>query len=309
MNFAPLLLWANLRHPALRDLAWLIASPALIRPSSGLYPQLDSLLSPLRLAEVARLNVADWLHAQDTHPTHFLAELGEVSSLRLGLYAERLLTVFLRSALQLNVSQNLALRVDGLTLGALDYLIELPEGWANQLGLEATTQYLHLELALKFYVWREDDFIGPRGQDRLRFKLKKLEQQVAWGRHPVFQANGAVSSALWVPGRLFYHWREPAPSLAHEWAVINPQHTQCFWLYADEIEGCDLLQTGAWVKVPRARWLAPLGNLRDPLVLDHRAVQHSVDQASVMVIAQIEQGQEMARGMVIQRHEAPSQNT
>ena len=123
--------------------------------------------------------------------------------------------------MQLKVSQNLALRVDGLTLGALDFLIELPEGWANQLGFEAATQYLHLELAVKFYVWREADFIGPRGQDRLRFKLKKLEQQVAWGGHPTFQANGAVCSALWVPGRLFYHWRELAPSFAHEWAGMS----------------------------------------------------------------------------------------
>lgn len=301
MNLAPFPLWANLRHPALRDLAWLIASPALIRPSSGLYPQLDSLLSPLRLAEVARLNVADWLHAQDASPTHFLAELGEVSGLRLGLYAERLLTVFLRSALQLNVSQNLALRVDGLTLGALDYLIELPEGWADQLGLEATTQYLHLELAVKFYLWREGDFIGPRGQDRLRFKLKKLEQQVALGRHPLFQANGVVNSALWVPGRLFYHWREAAPSLAHEWTVLNPQHARYFWLYADEIEHCILLQTGAWVKVPRVRWLAPLGHLSDPSKLDQSALQHGADQDAVMVIAQIEHAQEVARGLIIQR--------
>ncbi|WP_194787705.1 DUF1853 family protein [Pseudomonas sp. UFMG81] len=239
----------QLRHPAVRDLAWVILSPPLLREAPG--PQRHPLRASHWAADPGRL--ADWLRALDQAPTPLLDWLARLTSRRLGLYYEALWQFTLRQAPGIELlAANLAIREGGHTLGELDILLRDCEGDH------------HLELAIKLYLGPPDadgrdpeHWLGPGCHDRLGRKLAHLaEHQLPMSRGPqgreVLARLGLdqVQGHLWLGGYLFY------PVAGHTLAPAgaNPEHLRGGWLHRRDW----LAQPHhRWLPLPRQAWLAP----------------------------------------------------
>lgn len=245
-DLAPLL--PRLRHPAVRDLAWVLLSAPLLGATAC--PQRHPLAASAWADDPARL--ADWLLALDRDAAVLLDWLARLSSRRLGLYYERLWQFALQQAPGVELlAANLAIRNGGHTLGELDIVLRDREGDH------------HLELAIKLYLGPTDcsgsdpqHWLGPGCHDRLGHKLAHLLAHqlpmsgAAEGRE-VLAGVGVtqVQAHLWLGGYLFYpHGGAQAPLGSHA------EHLRGGWLHQHQW----LPDAGRhWQPQPRQAWLAP----------------------------------------------------
>lgn len=243
---------AQLRQPAVRDLAWTLLSPPLLAQTP--WPQRHPLsASGWNLRPNA---LADWLLSLDADSRALQHWLSQSSVRRLGLYYERLWQFALHAAPGVEVlAANLPIRQQGHTLGELDMLLRDEQG------------VHHLELAIKLYLGPQQSsgadpahWLGPGSHDRLDIKLDHL------GRHQLplsarDEARSALAeldiqqaqAALWLGGYLFYPWNQvcAAPQGG------NPQHLRGRWLHRRDWPQFAALQgTGHWQPLPRQDWLA-----------------------------------------------------
>jgi hypothetical protein len=249
------LLPRQLRHPAVRDLAWTLCSSPLLGSLDGLQPR-----HPLRASGWATRpeQLADWLQALDCDPQPLLAQLPAVSGNRLGRYYEELWQFALRQAPDIRLlAANLAVRDHGRTLGEMDLLLEDREGLQ------------HIELAVKFYLGPSDsdgrgarDWLGPGRLDRLDLKLEHLLQhQLPLSARPEARAlveplsSRPLQASLWLAGYLFYPW--PSPCSAPTGA--SPQHLRGHWVQRRDWPAWREASGHRWQPLPRLRWLAPAG--------------------------------------------------
>ena len=127
------------RTPAVRDLAWACFSEPLflckgLPPGAGPLQNCTLQLTPER---------AQWLERLDREPAALLAQVEETRKGRLGLYFEHLWHFFLRQDPAVDLlAHNLPVRHGTRTLGEFDCLY-----YCHQ-----RQQYIHLELAVKFYL-------------------------------------------------------------------------------------------------------------------------------------------------------------
>ncbi|MDN4500577.1 DUF1853 family protein [Pseudomonas mosselii] len=243
----------QLRHPAVRDLAWALLSPPLLAQAGC--PQRHPLLGSAWADDPQRLG--HWLAALDQAPTPLLRWLTRLNSRRLGLYYESLWQFALQQAPGIELlAANLAIRDGGRTLGELDLLLRDRDGDH------------HLELAIKLYLGPPVDdgqdpahWLGPGCHDRLGTKLAHLaghQLRISGQPHSREALDGLgiaeVQAHLWLGGYLFYPW----PGHAEAPLGAHPTHLRGRWLHrrdwADYLEHCTL---GRWQPVSRQGWLAP----------------------------------------------------
>ncbi|WP_179405263.1 DUF1853 family protein [Burkholderia guangdongensis] len=245
----------TLRHAAVRDLAWLLASPGLLSAAPG---------APLAAPwddDAARDAAFGWLAALDAAPAPLHHALEGLRPVRLGRYAECLLEYFLTHGPVLRlVVANLALRSNGQTLGEVDFLVDAPGG-----------RRLHWELAVKCYLYASPrgadpvgpaslaDFVGPNLVDRFdRKRARLIDHQLRLGERAAFASlgYGAPSAAqMFVKGWLFYPVDAPVPCVAAE---IAPDHSRGFWVTHAQWPAWAAAQRDAgWAVLPRLAWLAP----------------------------------------------------
>jgi hypothetical protein len=161
------------------------------------------------------------------------------------------------------VSRHKPVTEDGRTVGELDILcLDRESG-----------QALHFELAIKYYLqtardsFELCDFVGPRAQDRLDLKLKKLfdkqlrilETEAGLRAVPQELQNLPLVSKAFVKGGFFYPldlWLEsrtlPVPiGVAHS-APLG------WWLRMTAKARCDwkLLPAEKWSLLPRLEWMS-----------------------------------------------------
>lgn len=151
-----------------RDMAWLLFSPAVFEDALGRYPAFN-----LQLDHTA---VIRWLHEHDQHHALGTSNMPLRSDFRrLGLYCEALLHYFFQESQEHALcpfklrAHNLQIFKDGNTLGELDLLLE-----------DTQATFFHVELAVKFYLAETSgesqwsNWIGPNSIDRLDIKCERM---------------------------------------------------------------------------------------------------------------------------------------
>jgi hypothetical protein len=234
---------AELRDPAVRDLAWLLFSPQLLRATSAGAP-----LVTIRKTE----KVMNWLAELDNRPAAFHAHVRKPGLTRVGLYAEALLEYFLMHGPGPRlIAANVPLRADGRTLGEVDFLVETRQGVR-----------LHWELAIKFYLHVAEggngnlaDYVGPNLQDRFDLKhARLLNHQVALSARPEFASlgfDGPWRAEMFVKGRAFYRGSDPLGLSTPE---LDEDHPCGWWKTVSEY--LDAPPPGVCGVLPRLSWIA-----------------------------------------------------
>ncbi|MDP3844847.1 MAG: DUF1853 family protein [Pseudomonas sp.] len=279
---------AQLQHPAVRDLAWVLLSQPLLLEAD--WPQRH----PLAASDWAQVpeQLVDWLQGQDQDPSALDAWLARASNRRLGLYYEKLWQFALQAAPGVELlAANVAIRQGGQTLGEMDLLIRDADGDH------------HIELACKFYLGPQHcsgldpaNWLGPGGQDRLGLKLEHLRHhQLPLSSSPLGGAAltdwhiEAVQAELWLGGYLFYPW----PSNCTPPQGAHAAHLRGHWLHRAQWPSFAAQATQArWQVLPRSRWLAPARADEDSsltLAQLELYLQQSADSRAPLLLVQLEQ--------------------
>lgn len=239
----------SLRHPLVRDLAWVLTSPPLLAATPA--PQRHP-LAATRWARTPPL-LADWLRRLDGDARALETWLTEHPERRLGLYYERLWQFAVHAAPDIEVlGTNLPIRTNGHTHGELDLLLRDDHG------------IHHIELAVKLYLGVDaaapDHWLGPGSHDRLDLKLAHLhDHQLPLSAHPQardpLRELGADTArpSLWMGGYLFYRWPEPPPSPPG----AHPRHLRGRWLRHRDWANYPNSAAEGWMPLAKRAWLAP----------------------------------------------------
>jgi hypothetical protein len=293
-----------LREPAVRDLAWLLLSPALLRPQLPSGALAEPFETPRQLQATL-----DWLHLLDATPQPLHEDLAATRITRLGRYAERLLGFFLQHgpAAQL-IAAGVPLRHAGRTLGECDFLVQTRQG-----------ARLHWELAVKCYLHaggtsegsaaRLADYVGPNLKDRFDLKLAHLlHHQLPLSAREEFASTGyagAWTPQMFVKGWLFYrHGETPVDPVE-----LDPAHGRGWWVTRRDWPAFAAAHAHWWRALPRLEWLAPRAEPRadadvtryvDAATL---AAQTSIHYGPTMVAAFIDSDaghlREHSRGFIV----------
>jgi hypothetical protein len=281
----PLPRTTDFTEQTVRDLSWLLRSPALL--ARGAFGDLLSdPFAPRLFGPDPDVAMAHLLQRLERDPAPLAATQASGRERRLGRYAERLFSVWLGEVPGLKrVAMGLPVREPqpgGRTLGECDALFQTPTG-----------AFEHWELAVKFYLEIDDGsasavtsarapgpqpdlrgcerYVGAGLADRFDWKLQRLlRHQLPLSAHPALQAlaPGPWTPRMFVKGRLFYpltRWQgvdcgADVPSLATDhprgwWATLSEWLT---WSYHADCR---------WTSLERMDWLAPL-RLDDPAASD-----------------------------------------
>ncbi len=271
------------RHPVVRDLAWVMASPGLLQTA----PERQALVTDdwCRGLYIAHEN---HLQALDENPAPLLSALSHCKSHRLGIYFECLLRYWLKTVLcvqqlQHNVPVFQPQKTGGRrTLGEFDFLFRVDEKKPVQ----------HWEATVKFYLQKTDDkgnpcWIGPADQDRLDIKLNRLfHHQLELASFPeakkclLHMDIWPVQSAAFIKGYLFYpldeagkFYPESVDVVALAPCELSENHHKGWWLRWKEIPLPITVADIRWVILPKRRWLSPVSYMpSEEALLDDNAL-------------------------------------
>jgi hypothetical protein len=246
--------WLNFKQPAVRDLAFALASPPLLAHwPEKLTPTQNIDLPDFTFWQQYYFRYLPRLQELDDNPTALNQVLADLPSTRLGIRFEALLSFWLKDQsgawhdFEL-LAQNIQLKDHKRTIGEIDFLIK------NKL----TGEIEHWELSLKFYLgeghlepfeWR-----GLNDRDTFGRKIKHtVERQfnVTEIEHDILGKQTIQKRRAVFKGRLFYP-DEPlnsaTPESHLEW--LNPAHLRGSW-------GYHLPREISWRRATRREWLTP----------------------------------------------------
>jgi hypothetical protein len=284
------------REPVVRDLAWALASPALLRRIDAhvCWPE-DTWYSGIGR------DYADRLAALDRDPSALYETVDAEKDRRLGKYFEQLWRFWLLDNPRYRMLHaNLAVRSNERTLGEFDLLVED----------RVSRRHLHWELALKFYLGVGDtrepaNWWGPALRDRLDLKTERmLNHQSRLSKQPqaaaLLRQLGVRIDETWliVKGRLFYprhQPRNPPHGAGHA-------HERGFWQTRSGFLKSAAVDDAHWLELGQRQWLSPLaagttGDAVEGAALAERPVGQPL--ARPLCVARIIAGSETSRGFVV----------
>nr|WP_298374568.1 DUF1853 family protein [uncultured Halomonas sp.] len=268
---------AGLRHPLVRDLAWLLHAPDILTTPIAGRPSLQE----LGLEDPQRRR--DWLSAFEQKPRTIEAQVGPGLVNRLGHYHEKLWHFLLEHAPDTQLlAHNLTVRDSTRrTLGELDLLYRH----------ENDRQPVHLELAIKYYLGlpqgpqamnSQARWIGPGCADSLAVKRRhSLDHQLPLSCRPeaadILASFGAppLTHRLALLGVLFRSWpdgaslaspQEIAPdALFGDWLPLSRWPDFCAPLYEKNAIRGAFLDKPHWLAPPVDTDLIELNRLNEML--------------------------------------------
>lgn len=242
------------QQQVVREFAWACFSPGLMH---DLRPWNGEANGVWRLPLTARRR--RWLQQLERDPTPLVKALRGSGSRRLGHYFEQLWQFALQTDPDFQlVTHNLLLEEQGITLGELDAIV-----------LDRRhQQYLHLELAVKFYLGITSPavrWIGPNPADSLDRKLSRLcQHQLVLGQTP--QGRAALTQRgvehcqpkAVLRGWLFHPRGQALPLPA---GASHRAQQGSWWYLRDWLQrmpGNDW----RWWLLPRREWMDPWPSLK-----------------------------------------------
>lgn len=229
-------------------------------------------------------DLADWLDHVCRHPKRLHTWLEQCKSRRLGLYFEQLIAFYLQEhpgpgprlwkrSVPIRTAQSGTRGAQ--TLGELDFLLVHDQS------------VTHLEVAVKFYLGHNGDWLGPNARDSWAAKRNRMAHHqlpLSDALAPSLTSLAVSDKRFWVKGHLFRHWLRPCA-----WPEDTVDNKPCRWLYLAEVEAFLVDCSGPWVALERSEWLGgagPAGRARalQPQAL-LRALQHwfAQDQRGMML--------------------------
>ena len=289
----------QLHHPQVRDLAWVMAAPGLLREAAA-----PDFAVPDTFGERAVAGALPTLLALDRAPAPLLEWIGARNPQRLGRYFETLLEYWLAHLLGGElIAANLKVKAGKLVIGEFDFL------WRDADGA-----LQHWEASVKFYLQVDAGaglagYVGTLTRDRLDLKFVSLrDKQLKLGRTEagaaaLLHAGSTFVARALLKGWLFY----PAGQAAHLAPEVSPQHLQGWWLRWDGV--AQLPQPNLrWRVLERLEWLTPALSL-DGADLQTEAdfsttldVHFTANGAPLLVSGMVLQAgiwQEVSRGFVV----------
>ena len=291
------------KHPRVRDLAWIIGSPALLKPGLPSQPAVSD-------ADCNRLfdEALPHLDKLNADPEPLLRFLEQLQGHRVGRYFEALTNYWLRNISSYDVvTNNLQLIQGKQTLGEIDFLFR------------DNNKLIHWEAAVKYYLQLEPgcephEYIGPNTADNLASKLQRLFKKQLPRSTPenLIRALGPldavedVTRKAFVKGWLFYRLQEGCESA--QAPILNPDHLKGFWLrHGDEpLPGSDA--DNRWSLLAKPYWLAPTichepERLITRTQLSQLLDNHFLSRQSPLLVAQLESCavgyREVRRGFIV----------
>lgn len=147
---------------------------------------------------------------------------------RLGKYYELLMGFILRTNGVEVLEKNLPVINDGQTIGEFDFLINKNEGVGQ------------LEVAIKYYLEHEDEWIGPNANDKWSIKKNKMESHQLQ-----LKSDFEIESRYyWVQGVLFY-------------SDVNLLGEKDVWLYSDDLK--EVIEGGDLFYIDKIQWISGYG--------------------------------------------------
>ena len=199
----------NANSNLMRDLLWVINSPALMR-----FP--DSVEAQVPRLQPSQIDGA-----------HLQAVIGNSQNFRVGKYFESLVHYWLHHIRGCEVtSANHQVVVGGRTVGEIDLI------FLDELGL-----LNHWELTVKFYLKNDspltdaDSYVGPNARDNLGRKHAHLLNRQLPLSHLHFPEVDIRKA--FTRGRIFYHWKTSRPP--RDIPQLAPDHQTGQWLRANEL--------------------------------------------------------------------------
>lgn len=226
------------RNQSVRDLAWVINSPSLIK--------LDNNFSFDSSKDVS------WLDSLDDNPEELLSYLAQRKRNTLGDYFETLVGFYFEKTEGIEIlGRNIQVIEGKDTIGEYDFIIK--EG----------NIFKHIEVAVKFYIAVEDsgnwnNFIGPMTKDRLDIKLDKLINrqthlsETPRGRKILDEMGvGEVASEILLKGCFFYQYDRKKPIIADS---ACEDHLRGQWCKIGDID--NVITDGNWTILEKPFWLS-----------------------------------------------------
>ena len=276
------------KHPSVRDLAWVIASPAMLQAHKAQRPVFSAQdCSDAFAKTLARLQKLE------EDPAPLVSYLQQFENHRVGRYFEVLTHYWLKHVAGLEViANNLQLRDGNQTLGEMDFLFRENE------------QLVHWEVAVKYYLQRapgceEHEFIGPNTADNLASKMDRLfEKQLPRSTEQnlvrslgALDGVGSIKRQAFIKGWLFYRGFPETPGGRS--SSLNPDHLKGFWIHHGEDPLPPQSQDALWSLLEKPCWLAPkLSANADELItrdqLELLLESHFNTKESPLLVAQLE---------------------
>lgn len=291
------------KHPRVRDLAWIIGSPVLLKPDSSTQPS----VSDPECSEFFS-QALPHLEALDADPTPLVDFLEKLPGHRVGRYFEALTNYWLRNISSYEVvTNNLQLIQGKQTIGEIDFLFRQND------------KLIHWEAAVKYYLQLEPgcepkEYIGPNTADNLASKLHRLfdkqlprstPENLTRALGPLADIENLERNAF-IKGWLFY--RNFNDTNRQEPDILNPGHLKGFWLRHGEDALPHSNPHARWALLAKPYWLAPKvctepETLITRIQLEQLLENHFASRQSPLLVAQLEPSssgyQEVLRGFVV----------